>query len=227
MDESTKPEITLHRQAPAFRTDPLFAWFFAEEPDDDKRQYRLDVFLKPVIQSAPLTGGYILEANDWSSMMVISEPGQKFDGLSVMFKNGAIPATLSGGLKPTHRILFQYLRAVDKVKLKVLPKSRIRDCFYILLTATVPDHRHKGLLSAQTKLLQDEARKVGKPVWLEATSRYSMKQFQRHGFKLVDDIRMGKGKVNGQGKKEVNGEGVLIACMIWWPEGVEEAFGKR
>ncbi|KAF4470840.1 acyl- n-acyltransferase [Fusarium albosuccineum] len=235
MEEQSKPEIRLHRKdnaeafqrahdiaVPAFRCDPLFAWIFVEGGDDDKRQQRLRVFLKPVVRSGPICGGYILDANDWSSMMVISEPGQDYDGLWTVLKCGAIPATLSGGLKPTH-----YLKSVDKVKLQVLPKSRIRDCFYILLAATTEDHRRQGLLSAQTQYLQDQARKVGRPVWLEATSRYSMSQFLRHGFELVEDIRVGKGKVNAEGKKEPGGDGVLIGCMIWWPEGVRETFEEK
>ncbi|KAJ4262775.1 hypothetical protein NW757_001033 [Fusarium falciforme] len=212
---------------PAFRDDPLFAWIFSEEPDVDARQKRLEVFFKPVVKSGLVCGGYILNADDWRSMMVVSEPGQDYDGLSTIIKCGGIPATLSGGLRPTLRLLLQYLTQVDKVKLKCLPKSQIRECFYIILTATEPTYRKQGLLSAQTKHLQEHAREVGKPVWLEATSRYSMSQFTKHGFEHIEDIRLGKGKVNAQGKKEKGGEGVLIACMIWWPEGAKEAMNEK
>ncbi|KAH7260633.1 uncharacterized protein BKA55DRAFT_590955 [Fusarium redolens] len=159
--------------------------------------------------------------------MVVSEPGQNYDGLRSIILSGGIPATLSGGLKPTYRLLIQYLKYVDKIKLKVLPKSRIRDCFYVLLTATEASHRKQGLLSAMIKYLMEEARRVAKPVWLEATSRYSMNQFLRHGFELVEDIRVGEGKVNSQGKKEAGGDGVLIACMIWWPEEMKETFTNK
>lgn len=86
---------------PAFRHDPLFAWIFAEEPDVDARQRRLDVFFKPIVKSGLVCGGYILDAADWGSMMVVSEPGQDYDGLSTIVKCGGIPATLSGGLRPT------------------------------------------------------------------------------------------------------------------------------
>ncbi|KAM5352084.1 hypothetical protein ACJ41O_004807 [Fusarium nematophilum] len=196
---------------PAFRTDPLYAWIFMEDGDDEKREDRLRIFFKPVLKSGPICGGYILDARDWGSMMVVTEPGQNYDGLGVILKSGGIPATLSGG-----RLLFQYLNYLDKVKLKVLPKSRIRDCFFILLAAT----------AALTEYVQDEARKAAKPIWLEATSRYSTNQFQRLGFELVEDIRMGRGKVNAKGKKEAGGEGILITTMIWWPEGVRETFGE-
>ncbi|KAM0427220.1 hypothetical protein ACHAPT_007649 [Fusarium lateritium] len=212
---------------PAFRDDPLFAWFFLEDADADARQKRLDVFLKPVIKSGLVCGGYITDAGDWGSMMVVSEPGQDYDGLSTVVKCGGIPATLSGGIRPTHRLLLQYLTKVDKVKLKCLPKSRVRDCFYIMLTATEPSHRKQGLLGAQVEHLQAHATTVGKPVWLEATSRYSMSQFARHGFEHIEDIRVGKGKVDAQGKREKGGEGVLIACMIWWPEGTKEVVPEK
>ena len=86
---------------PAFRDDPLFAWIFSGEPDVDARQKRLEVFFKPVVKSGLVCGGYILDADDWRSMMVVSEPGQDYDGLSTIIKCGGIPATLSGGLRPT------------------------------------------------------------------------------------------------------------------------------
>ncbi|KAJ4326891.1 hypothetical protein N0V84_002717 [Fusarium piperis] len=206
---------------------PCLRGSFVEEPDVDARQKRLEVFFKPVVKSGLVCGGYILDAAGWASMMVVSEPGQDYDGLSTIIKCGGIPATLSGGLRPTLRLLLQYLTQVDKVKLKCLPKSQIRECFYIMLTATEPAHRRQGLLSAQVKHLQAHATKVGKPVWLEATSRYSMSQFAKHGFEHIEDIRLGKGKVNAQGKREKGGEGVLIACMIWWPEGAKEAMGEE
>ncbi|EWY89715.1 hypothetical protein FOYG_10516 [Fusarium oxysporum NRRL 32931] len=178
---------------------------FMEHKDDDEREERPQVFLRPVIKSAPICGGYVLDAMDWGSMMVVSEPGQNYDG----------------------RLLIQYLKYVDKIKLKVLPKSRIRDCFYVLLTATEASHRKQGFLSALIQYLMEEARRVAKPVWLKATSLYSMNQFLRHGFELVEDIKMGEGKVNSQGKKEAGGDGVLIACMIWWPEKMKETFANK
>lgn len=73
-----------------------------EHKDDDEREERLHVFLRPVIKSAPICGGYILDAMDWGSMMVVSEPGQNYDGVRSIILSGGIPATLSGGLKPTH-----------------------------------------------------------------------------------------------------------------------------
>uniref|UniRef100_A0A0D2YHQ5 N-acetyltransferase domain-containing protein n=1 Tax=Fusarium oxysporum (strain Fo5176) TaxID=660025 RepID=A0A0D2YHQ5_FUSOF len=174
-----------------------------EHKDDDERMERLQVFLRPVIKSAPICGGYILDAMDWGSMMVVSEPGQNYDAASCLL--------LSRYLILCQRLLIQYLKYVDKIKLKVLPKSRIRDCFYVLLTATEASRRKQGLLSALIQYLMEEARRVAKPVWLEATSRYSMNQFLRHGFELVEDIKVGEGKVNSQGKKEAGGDGVLIA----------------
>lgn len=66
--------------------------------------------------------------------------------------------------------------------------------------------------------LLDEARKVNKPIWLEATTKYSAQQFTRFGFETIDEITLGKGKVNSKGAKQGGGEGVTVTAMIWWPE---------
>lgn len=72
-----------------------------EHKDDDEREERPQVFLRPVIKSAPICGGYVLDAMDWGSMMVVSEPGQNYDGVRSIILSGGIPATLFGGLKTT------------------------------------------------------------------------------------------------------------------------------
>lgn len=107
---------------------------------------------------------------------------------------------------------------MDKVKATVLPGPKLRDCFYVLITATDPSHRKQGLLAAMVERLLDEARKVNKPIWLEATTKYSAQQFTRFGFETIDEITLGKGKVNAKGAKQGGGEGVTVTAMIWWPE---------
>ncbi|KAF7546789.1 hypothetical protein G7Z17_g8176 [Cylindrodendrum hubeiense] len=230
-------EVRLHRKAdagwaeasekavnitvPCFYNDPLFAWMFLEAGDEERHR-KLWTMIRSVVRSGFECGGFVIDARDWGSVMVVSEPGQKYDGLRTVWRSDGVSATISGGLMPTIRLLFSYLGAVDKVKAKVLPGSNLRDCFYILITATEPSNRKQGLLSAMTERLLDEARKVNKPIWLEATTKYSAQQFTRFEFETVDEITLGKGKVNAKGVKQAGGEGVTVTGMIWWPESMRE-----
>ncbi|KAH6891029.1 hypothetical protein B0T10DRAFT_300316 [Thelonectria olida] len=202
---------------PAFYNDPLFAWMFLED-SDEARHKKLWLMIRSVIRSAVECGGFVLDAREWGSAMCVSEPGQKYDGLRTIWKSDGVSATIAGGLKPTFRLLVSYLGSVDKVKARVLPGSKLRDCFYVLITATKADSRKQGLNSAMTERLLEEARKVNKPVWLEATTKYSAQQFTRFGFETVDEITVGKGQVNAKGEKQAGGEGVTVTGMIWWPE---------
>lgn len=208
---------TTNIMVPAFYDDPLFAWIFMESRDEERHK-KLWAMIRSVVRSSFECGGFVLDARDWGSVMAVSEPGQKYDGLGTIWRSDGISATLSGGVKPTIRLLFSYLGAVDKVKATVLPGPKLRDCFYVLVTATDPAHRKQGLLAAMVERLLDEARKVNKPIWLEATTKYSAQQFTRFGFETIDEITLGKGKVNSKGAKQGGGEGVTVTAMIWWPK---------
>jgi hypothetical protein len=57
-----------------------------------------------------------------------------------------------------------------------------------------------------------------KPIWLEATTEYSMKLYVRAGFEVVDEIILGRGQVGADGLLKKDGEGVKIWGMVWWPQ---------
>ncbi|KAK7398350.1 hypothetical protein QQX98_012284 [Neonectria punicea] len=85
---------------PAFYNDPLFAWMFLEA-SDELRHKKLWVMIRSVPRSALECGGFILEARDWGSVMAVSEPGQKYDGVRTVWRSDGVSATLSAGLMPT------------------------------------------------------------------------------------------------------------------------------
>ncbi|CAM1503794.1 Fc.00g013850.m01.CDS01 [Cosmosporella sp. VM-42] len=203
---------------PSFYEDPLFAWMFYEF-DAAERHQKLWELLKPIFKSAPVAGGFILDAKDWGATMAVTGPGQRYDSFMTILKSGGVPATLKTGLKPAFRVLLEYLEALDKAKAKVLPKGHLYDCYYVLITATRPTHRKQGLLTAMTQRIMGLARKDGKPIWLEATTEYSKRQFTRFGFEVAGEINVGKGKVDKDGMRKKGGEGVTITGMLWRPEG--------
>lgn len=123
------------------------------------------------------------------------------------------------------RILVEYATAVEKVKHKVIPTSRY-DCFYIIITATAPEQRRQGLNGAMIREVMERARKINKPIWLEATTAYSRKQYERVGFEVVGEITVGKGNVDKDGRNKRGGEGVTVTGMVWWPEKSAPSGGK-
>jgi len=118
-------------------------------------------------------------------------------------------------------MLVEFTPLVDAAKAKGL-KGRKR-FFYVFFLGTHPDARGKGLCSALVREYQARAAKEGVPLWLEATTAYSMRLYGRLGFRIVDEMVLGRGKVGADGLECKDGEGVRIWGMIWEAEEVKEA----
>lgn len=98
---------------PAFYNDPLFAWIFLESHDEERHK-KLWAMIRSIVRSSFECGGFVLDARDWGSVMAVSEPGQKYDGLGTIWRSDGISATLSGGVKPTIVSLSLYCRMIAK-----------------------------------------------------------------------------------------------------------------
>lgn len=118
-------------------------------------------------------------------------------------------------------MLAEFTPLTDAVKAKGL-KGR-KKYFYVFFLGTHPDARGQGLASAIMREYQARAAKEGVPLWLEATTRYSMRLYERLGFKIVDEMVLGKGKVDADGLECKGSEGVTIWGMIWDAQDVKEA----
>lgn len=58
------------------------------------------------------------------------------------------------------------------------------------------------------------------PIWLEATTSYSMKIYESLGFETVDKMVLGRGKADETGQQCQGGDGVPIWAMIWRPKSI-------
>ena len=100
----TDPD-TIHQAldivVPGFYEDPVFAWMF-HELDAEQRREKIWKILRPCLKSAPVAGGFILDAKDWGAAMAVTCPGQKYDSLVSIWKSGGVSATFQSGLKPTY-----------------------------------------------------------------------------------------------------------------------------
>jgi hypothetical protein len=60
----------------------------------------------------------------------------------------------------------------------------------------------------------DMAKEKGWPVVLESTSPRSRDVYAHLGFQILEEITVGKGKVDGEGRGKDGGEGVLLWAMM-------------
>lgn len=100
---------------------------------------------------------------------------------------------------------------------KELTKAEQRAHWYIFMIGTEADRRRQGLAGAVLAHTQVRAREDGRPIWLEATTAYSRDLYVKHGFTVVGDAVLGKGKVGPDGLAKKDGEGVTVWGMVWRP----------
>ncbi len=106
--------------------------------------------------------------------------------------------------------------ATSTCKKKVLSKGD--KYYYIFFLGTHVDARGRGLCSQVVKHYQAAATKEQLPIYLEAGTEYCFKLYQKLGFVLVDNIKLGVGKCDEKGNPCKGGEGVTIRGMIWTPD---------
>lgn len=71
-----------------------------------------------------------------------------------------------------------------------------------------------GAISAVVRPFLQRAKESGAAVWLEAVDRRGVAIYEHFGFRLVEEITLGKGQVNSAGWPEDNGEGVSGYAMM-------------
>jgi hypothetical protein len=75
-----------------------------------------------------------------------------------------------------------------------------------------------GLVRALITPYLQKASEEGVPAWLEATTVWSRDVYAHLGFKEVEQIHIGKGKVDITGNLKEGGEGITIYFMIVEPQ---------
>lgn len=90
--------------------------------------------------------------------------------------------------------------------------------YYVFFVATRSDSRGQGLCSALVRYCQNLAETEKCPIWLEATTAKSRDVYKKEGFEITEELVLGKGKVDADGKLKKGGEGVTIWGMIWRPK---------
>lgn len=89
--------------------------------------------------------------------------------------------------------------------------------YYIFFLGTDPSARAQGLCTKLVRHYQEIATKESVSIWLEAGTEYCHKLYLKLGFVDVDEVKLGVGKANEEGKSCVGGNGFIIWGMIWRP----------
>ncbi|KAJ5708802.1 hypothetical protein N7493_010136 [Penicillium malachiteum] len=92
-----------------------------------------------------------------------------------------------------------------------------------LSIGTEHEHRGKGLTKAIMRQHQKTAQAENVLIWLETTSPSSRDLYFSLGFQEIEEIILGKGKVNADATRQSGGSGIPLYAMVWWPKETNAA----
>ncbi|KAL4899951.1 hypothetical protein BDW74DRAFT_183266 [Aspergillus multicolor] len=199
-----------------FDRDPILRFMLCNL-SDDQYQANLQAYWRGLYRTALLNGAIILEADGWRSVAVILLPGRSVDSPWTI-----IPAALVFtrilwriGVSGIVRMLGDYSRPVNAAKKRVLGT---RQHYYVFAIGTEYEHQGKGLARALIESQKETAWCTEVPIWLEATTEYSRDLYLTMEFEVAETITIGEGKVNADGFLDMEGQGVTMWAMVWWPQ---------
>lgn len=87
--------------------------------------------------------------------------------------------------------------------------------WYLFVIGRDPSRRGNPPVSPRLILpFIQKAKEARVPVWLEATSEHSKNVYEKLGFKVVEELKIGKGRCDKSGNLVDGGEGVSMWAMI-------------
>jgi ribosomal protein S18 acetylase RimI-like enzyme len=91
--------------------------------------------------------------------------------------------------------------------------------YYLFQIGTLPNACRRGYCTLLLRHFQQLVVKEGQNnlIWLEATSEAAVKLYKKEGWAIVDEMVIGKGKCDIDGKDKKNGDGFKLWVMVWWP----------
>ncbi|KAK3690827.1 hypothetical protein LTR37_018955 [Vermiconidia calcicola] len=203
-----------------FTEDPVIKFMLSSLSDEDRLAY-MPTYMHTLLKAATLNDGLIQEANDWCCCAVWMPPGKRVDNIFTMIPAGILGCFWKNGVAGIRRMLLDFGSQSDACKQKYLRDSKgnpVKRHHYLYFIATDLHARGQGLASKMIARWQEKALEDGLPIWLEATTPRSRDIYARRGFKVVEEMRVGKGTHVESGTMEEGGNGVPLWAMIWWPE---------
>ncbi|KAK8100407.1 hypothetical protein PG999_010781 [Apiospora kogelbergensis] len=214
---------------PAFVDDAMFK-YFTYHHSPEKRKVLLRVLLHLFSQLGCAGGGTLLEADGWGACAVYLPPGKAIPMLTAIFHRGVLAALLQLGFSSCKRAYTDYLKLVDGLKRKHMTAEERRNGYgYLAVIGTAPARQGHGLGSVLLRRMQEMA--GDRPIWLEASSMGSRRLYERHGFVVVEEVVLGRGRVGVDGLTPAQGGGeeavgVTFWAMVWRRAEKEFATGQ-
>jgi GNAT superfamily N-acetyltransferase len=202
--------------ATAFRSDPVITYLLSTLPPPKRHAY-LEEYITRLATAAALNSAIFSEAEDYSSISIVLPPGKSVDNFWTLIPAGLFSVLWKLGVKGWWRMVGAFEPATGAVRRRVLGPHKV-NFYYLFFVATREDARGKVLSSALIRRLQERAQEDGLPAWLEATTEYSSRVYEKLGFERVETVVLGKGCTDVDGTALKGGSGVPIYCMVWWPE---------
>ena len=210
--ERVERTVILYKDA--FRNDPVITYMLCNLSRVARYAY-LHSYFTSLLTAAGLNGAAFHEANDFGACSVVIAPGRRVDNPWTLVPAGLLGALWKLGFSGCMKMLVEYGQLSDAAKAKGLGEPKTY--YYVFFVATEEKSRGKGLSSALIRKAQENARRDSLPLWLEATTEYSWKLYEKLGFETVDRWVLGKGHAAADGTAEKGGDGVPVWGMVWWP----------
>jgi hypothetical protein len=86
--------------------------------------------------------------------------------------------------------------------------------WYLFVIGRDPSHLGASVAPRLILPFVQKAKEQGIPLWLEATSERSKSVYEKLGFKVVEELKVGKGQCDSNGNLISGGEGVSMWAMI-------------
>lgn len=163
--------------AAAFYDDPVIGWLM---PDERKRRARLRRFFEIEMRRMALKRGNVWTTRDLTGAALIMPPGAwRVPLRATLLEGGAFGIHLGKAARLGAAMEWRHARDVGKPH------------FYIRDVGVDPDFQGRGLGSALLRPTLERCDKEGLPVYLEASSERSAALYERLGFSLGEELRVG------------------------------------
>jgi ribosomal protein S18 acetylase RimI-like enzyme len=162
----------------AFHNDPVMSYIF---PDEGKRPAILEAFFDVSARQVYLGKGESYVCEDGQAAALWAPPGKwKVSTLEIV-RNGPRLARVMG------RRLALGLRAMNLVERK---HPHDPPHYYLAILGTDPGRQNRGLGSALLSDMLTRSDAEGLAAYLEASSENNRRLYERHGFRVVEELPM-------------------------------------
>lgn len=182
MTDGNKARVTASL-ASAFHADPVMNWFVRQ---DERHDEALRDLIGNLVDQY-IARGWAVAAADGSCATLWSRPGTMAASMNIMEQLGMLPRILR---TCTFRGLPRVLKVMDTVE-KNHPKSP--DHFYLFMIGVHGDYQGQGLGSTILAKTLETVDAAKMPAYLESSSPKNLPLYERHGFKIMKELKFENG----------------------------------